>query len=80
MSDSTLRYWAVLFLQGTDGSGCVAVTDGKRTPHDTATVRKIIETKYGAVGPMATSELAHAYLRDATGTPEGLNYWYGQLA
>jgi len=82
---SELKYWAVLFMQNGEGSGTVAVTDGERTPHDTATVLRITKTRYGAVqrfgavGPFATTELAHKYLTDAVSTPEGLNHWVDRL-
>lgn len=83
-TETGLKFWAVLFVQGTEGSGAVTITDGNRSPHTEETVRKIIEIRYGAVdrmsavGPFATSELAHKYLYDATSTPEGLNYWNDQ--
>jgi len=82
---SELGYWAVLFIKDGDGSGTVVITDGDRSPHDEETVRKIIEFNYGkpdrvsAVGPMTTKDLAEQYLRDATSTPEGLNYWHEQM-
>ncbi|MBD0689639.1 hypothetical protein [Streptomyces sp. CBMA123] len=86
MSDGVLLYWAVLYTQGNEVSGLVSVTDGERAPHTVNSVRRAVEIRHGsvdelsAVGPMLTRELAEDYLRAATATQAGLNFWLEQAS
>ncbi|MFD0407277.1 hypothetical protein [Kitasatospora sp. NPDC127116] len=84
MSDGVLLYWAVLYVQGDEGSGLVSVTDGWHSPHSVDSVRRSVEIRHGkvdklsAVGPMRSRELARQYLEAATSTEAGLNFWLAQ--